>query len=137
MYAISPLYPSMLYPLHRLNPTARGPCSAVLRTRADWCPNPRGSAAAEAPLSLSAVLRSNLGSGAEARADLAVQQRAATCPHAGGAGQAQQPAAVTPLLLGVQAGSTASHRAPLAWRCGVLQVGRAIGAAVWTGCNGV
>ncbi|GIL53119.1 hypothetical protein Vafri_8802 [Volvox africanus] len=31
-------------------------------------------------------------------------------------------AVTTPLLLGLQAGSTASSRSPLVWRCGVLQV---------------
>ncbi|GLI59802.1 hypothetical protein VaNZ11_001767 [Volvox africanus] len=107
---------------------------------------------AAAPLSLSCQMQSRVGRWAEVRLDLAAGQRTASCapfgigPAAVGGGNSALTAATggepavneqalqssssaaavgavtTPLLLGLQAGSTTSSRSPLVWRCGVLQV---------------
>ncbi|KAG2446766.1 hypothetical protein HYH02_008327 [Chlamydomonas schloesseri] len=101
-----------------------------------------GGAAGSAPppLSLSSELRARLGPRAEVRADLAIAQRVsvahdAAAPAAtggaldaalgaagGAAGGGGAAATTTPLLLGLQAGTPASSRAPVVWRVGALQV---------------
>ncbi|KAG2494117.1 hypothetical protein HYH03_007755 [Edaphochlamys debaryana] len=123
--------------------------NAILRSRLDWSPpatapppaaaatgeahHGLGAAAARlaAPLSMSATVRSYVGSHTEARADVAIAQRTAASPHGGveavaagggGGGVTGGGGAVTPLVLGLQAGSAPSCRSALQWRCGALQV---------------
>ncbi|GLC48396.1 hypothetical protein PLESTB_000092700 [Pleodorina starrii] len=93
-------------------------------TPATTATSPAGWAA---PMSLSCQLQSRVGRWAEARADLSLGHRTAAPAGGGSAGGGNggggaAATTTTPLLLGLQAGSVATSRAPLVWRCGLLQV---------------